>query len=105
MISSVTWRPFKRQFHHADVVDHLTDPGAARLHQRRVCLNFDCFGNLTDFKRDVDYRIRADLQHDSGLRKCAESRKDRFQLVRSDRKVRQRVRAGFIRHHATGECP
>ena len=46
---------------------HLANPGAARLHQCSVSLNFDGFRNLPDLQRNVDFRIRTDLQDDSSL--------------------------------------
>ena len=81
----------ERQLQNTHVVDHLTDTRVPRFHQRRIRLNLDRLGNLTDLQADVNYRIAADLQHDSRLRKRAEPRKGRFQLVGADRQIRQYV--------------
>ena len=90
----------QRQLHHAKVIHHLADTGGPSFHQRRVRLNLDLVGNLADFENRIDHRVGADLQHDPRLDKRAESGKSRLQPVRTNRKVRECVRAGFVCHDA-----
>ena len=74
--------------------------GVPRFDQSRIRLNLDSLGNLTNCQTNVNHRITADLQNDSSLRKSAEPRKRRFQLIRADRQVRQDIEPRFICHDA-----
>jgi hypothetical protein len=49
-------------FLHALVLDDHADAGAARLDQRRLPRDLDRLGDVADFERRVDRRIRVDLQ-------------------------------------------
>ena len=69
----------------------MADADAARFDQRRIGLYFDGLGNLTHFKRDIDYRIRIDVQHDTRPGKRPKARQRHLQLVRTGRKTRQNV--------------
>ena len=68
----------ERQFHDSHVVDHLPDTGVPCFYQRRVRLNLDGLGNLTHCHYNVDFGITVDLQHDSCLHKCTETRQACF---------------------------
>ena len=61
----------------------LTDAETARLHEGRIGLNFDLFGNLADLERDIDGRVAADLQDDARLHKQAKPRQASLQFVRA----------------------
>ena len=71
----------QRQFHDAGSFHDLTHADAARFDQTRVGLHFNGLGHLAHLERDVDRRIAVHLQNNSCLRKSAESRQGRFQLV------------------------
>ncbi len=58
----------ERQVQDPLVVHHLADAEVARLDHQRVGLNGDVLGDLAERQGDVDDRVRADLQHDAGLR-------------------------------------
>ena len=47
---------------------------APRFNERCVGLHLHSFRNLPDFERDIDHRIRVDLQHNPGPGECSKSR-------------------------------
>ena len=88
----------QRQFKNTGVVDHLTDARVACFHKRGIGLNLDALGNLSHFQQNIQYRVAANLQHDSCSHVATEPRQRRLQPIRTDREIRQRVRARLIGH-------
>ena len=70
--------PVERQFHDACGFHDLTDADAARLHQRRIGVDFNRFGNLADLEYQIDRRIAIDLQDNARPHNCAKPRQPRL---------------------------
>ena len=94
-LSSVQW-----QLEDALVLDDLADAGIARLHHRGVRLDRHAFFELSHFQDDVDDRARIDLEHDPGLHEGSKAGQGNLQAIRSEREVRQNIRARAIGHAA-----
>src|SRR5262245_594004 len=77
----------ERQFHNALVLDDRAYTHASSFNQRRVCLNFDCFRNLSNLQDRVDYGVCIDLQNNTGLHEGSEARKRSFKAVRTQRQI------------------
>ena len=70
-----------------------------------LAVTVTCSLTRADRQRDVDLRVRADLQHDAVLHVGVESLQRHFQLVGADRQIRQHVgavRRGDDRAHRAG---
>ena len=78
----------QRKFDNSCVLDDLPHADVARFDLRRVRLNFDRLGDLANIHDRIDDGVTVDLQHDPGLRVCAESRQRRFQPVRPQCQIR-----------------
>ena len=70
--------------------------GIARLDEWRRRLDGHRFLERAELQLDRDHRIAVDLQHDAGLHVGAEAGERRFEAIRSNRQVRQRVGTGDI---------
>ena len=79
----------ERQFDHALVVHDLADPGRMRFDHRRVGGDRHLFADDADRQRDIQLRIRADLEDDAVLHVGVEALQRHLQLIRPDGEVRQ----------------
>jgi hypothetical protein len=94
----------ERQRDDALVVDHFADAGGARFDERRRGFDRDGLGHLSDRQRHVEHRVRVDLQRDARLYEAAEAAQRHLEAIRTERKVRQRVRARRVGGHAAREA-
>ena len=83
----------ERQLDDSLVVDDLTDPGAARLDERRTGGHGDHLAQNTNLQFNVELRIRAYLQNDAFLQIRRESVQRDLKLIRT----RGKVEAGCTR--------
>ena len=90
----------ERQFHHALVVDHLANASGVRLHHGGVGGDRHLLTHHADGQRDVDLGIRADLQHDAILHIGREALERHFQLIGTNRQIRQDEPTLGARHGA-----
>ena len=73
----------ERQIQDPLVVHHLADAQVARFDGERVRLNGHALLDLANGHRDVDDRVRADLEHDPRLREAAKSLQHRLETIRT----------------------
>ncbi len=81
--------------------DHGRHADGARVHQRRRRRHLNLLGHGSDAHDRVDDRVAVHLEHDAGLGEGVEALQRRFQAIGPERKVRQRIRARFIRDGGT----
>ena len=86
------------------VVDDCADRGVARLDERRGRFDGHRFLERANLELHRDHRIAVHLQHDSRLHVGPEARERHFEAIRSDRQVRQRVRARDVGHGVPAEA-
>ena len=86
----------QRQLEDPLVVHHLADAHVARFDQRRFGLDEHRLFDRAERQLHVDHRIVVHPQHDAGPRVRLEPLKIHFQLVRTDRQARNRVRPGRV---------
>jgi len=91
----------ERKLHDALASDHFADAGALDVDERRLRFNGDGFLEIAERHRDVDRGRGRDLQHDPGLRICAEPLEGHLQSIRPRGQVRYQVRALGISHDAS----
>ena len=68
-------------------------PGLRVSTSAAVPCDGDRLCELSELQRDVQRRVRVDLQHDAGLHELAESLQLGLEPVRTDRQVLQRCRS------------
>src|SRR5207244_6881351 len=90
-VAAVEW-----QFENSLILDDLTDRRTSCFNQRRIGLNLNLFGYLSDFQHRVHNRATVNLQDDSRLCVGSESQQSRFQPVWAQSQIRENVRPRFI---------
>src|SRR5262249_30460889 len=86
----------KRKVQNLLIFDNLADSEIPSLDHRHIGLYFNFLRNLANLQGNRQIRVLIDAEFDSGLNESPKTRQRCFDLVRSDRKIRQREIASFV---------